>query len=179
MNELVPFSLWILLIFLKRDKFHDHKISTQKWKCFSNVWFWILKELVITVGNKSISINTPFSFWNHLNKRPWCPEGHNFLKNQMNLLITLSQLKGHKIPDLEISSRILRKSGNKKIMSFRRKLIVGNLVCIKTCYSFKPTKPFQRPKTQVPRSWYFEIPLIDALGHVDRKLPISREPFEP
>ena len=40
--------------------------------------------------------------------------GHIFLKNQMNILITPVQAIGHKIPDLETSSRIFRKSGNKK-----------------------------------------------------------------
>ena len=69
----------------------------------------------------------------------------------MNLLITPAQAIGHKIPDLETSPRILQKLGNKKMMSFWRKLIIGNLVCIKTCYSFKTAKPFQRPKTQVPK----------------------------
>ena len=63
------------------------------------------------------------------------------------------------------------------MMSFWRKLIIGNLVCIKTCYSFKPAKPFQWPKTQVPRSWRFEITLINASGHIDQKLPISQEYF--
>ena len=84
----------------------------------------------------------------------------------MNLLITSAQAIGHKIPDLETSYRILWKSGNKKMMSFWKKLIIGNLVCIKTCYSFKPAKPFKWPKVQVPKSWYSEITLIDALGHV-------------
>ena len=61
--------------------------------------------------------------------------------------------------------------------SFWKKLIIGNLICIKTCYSFKLAKPFQWQKTQVPRSWRFEITLIDASGHVDQKLPNSREYF--
>ena len=51
------------------------------------------------------------------------------------------------------------------------------MVCIKTCYSFKPAKPFQWPKTQVPRSWRSEIALINASGHIDQKLLISREYF--
>ena len=63
------------------------------------------------------------------------------------------------------------------MISFWRKLIIGNLVCIKTCYSFKPTKPFQWPKVQVPKSWYSEITLIDASRHIDQKLPIFREYF--
>ena len=74
------------------------------------------------------------------------PQGAQFLKNQMNLLIMSAQAIDHKISDLETSSRILRKSGNKKIMSFWMKLIIGNLVCIKTCYSFKPAKPFSMTK---------------------------------
>ena len=64
----------------------------------------------------------------------------------MNLLITPAQAIGHKIPDLETSSRILQKSGNKKMMSFWKKLLIGSLVCIKTCYSFKPAKPFNDQK---------------------------------
>ena len=84
----------------------------------------------------------------------------------MNLLITPAHAMGHKITDLETFSRILQKSGNKEMMCFWRKLIIDNLVCIKTCYSFKPAKPFQWPKVQVSKSWYSEITLIDALGHV-------------
>ena len=95
----------------------------------------------------------------------------------MNLLITPAQAIGHKIPELETSSWILWKSGNKKWWVFLKKLIIGNLVCIKACYSFKPAKPFQWPKIQVPKSWYSEITLINALGHVDQKFPISREYF--
>ena len=35
------------------------------------------------------------------------------LKNRMNILIMPAQATGHKIPDLETSSRILQKSSNK------------------------------------------------------------------
>ena len=135
-----------------------------------------MKELVIIVGNKSISINTPFRFETIWIRGLGAPMG-TILKNQMNLLITLVQAIGHKIFDLKTSSRILRKSSNKKMSSFWRKLIIGNLVCIKTCYNFKLAKPFQWPKTQVPRSWRPEITLIDASGHIDQKLPISRKYF--
>ena len=47
------------------------------------------------------------------------------------------------------------------------------MVCINTCYSFKP---FQWAK-QTPRSWYPGITLINVLRHVDQKLPIFREQF--
>ena len=56
-----------------------------------------------------------------------------------------------------------------KMMSFWKKLIIRNLVCIKTCYSFKLAKTL--PMTQKHkslRSWYSEITLIDVLGHVDQ-----------
>ena len=90
-------------------------------------------------------------------------------------MITPTQAIGPKIPDSETLSRILRKSGNKKMMGFWRELICGNLVCIKTYYSFKPAKPFKPNK--IPRSWYLEITLINVLGHIDRKLPISLKYF--
>ena len=76
--------------------------------------FGILKELVITVGNKSILINTPFRFETIWVKDLGAPRGTIFEKNQMNLLIMSVQAIGHKIPDLETSSQILWKSGNKK-----------------------------------------------------------------
>ena len=37
--------------------------------------------------------------------------------------------------------------------------------------------PFVDQKHKSLRSWYSEITLTDALGHVDQKLPISRERF--
>ena len=43
------------------------------------------------------------------------------------------------------------------------------MVCIKTCYSFKPVKTLSMTqKHKSLRSWYFEITLIDVLGHVDQ-----------
>ena len=146
-------------------------------KMFFKCLILISKEWVITVGNKSISISTPFHFETIWIRDLGALRGI-ILNNQMNLLITLTQAIGHKIPDLETFSRILQKSGNKND-EFLRKLIIGNLVGIKICYSSKPAKPFQWPKIQVPKPWYSKITLIDTLGHVDRKLLISREPFEP
>ena len=58
--------------------------------------------------------------------------GGTILENRINLLITPTQAIGPKIPDSETLSRILRKSG-KKNDEFLKKLIFGNLVCIKTC----------------------------------------------
>ena len=37
------------------------------------------------------------------------------------------------------------------MMIFWKKLTVGNLVCIKTCYSFKPAKPFSITKNRSPK----------------------------
>ena len=37
--------------------------------------------------------------------------------------------------------------------------------------------PFDDQKHKSLRSWYFEITLINALGHVNQKSPISRERF--
>ena len=59
--------------------------------------------------------------------------GGTILENRINLLITPAQAIGPKILDSETLSRILRKSGNKKNDEFLKKLIFGNLVCIKTC----------------------------------------------
>ena len=92
-------------------KRNDRKI----WVKFSK-FFWttgILKELVITVSNKSISINTPFHFETIWIRDFGAPRGTIFEKNQMNLLITPAQAIGHEIPDLEISSPIIWKTGNK------------------------------------------------------------------
>ena len=64
--------------------------------------FWtmeVLKELVITVGNEPILINTSL----HLEiiwKKSDASWG-TILKNQINHLITPSQAIGHKIPDLQ------------------------------------------------------------------------------
>ena len=166
----------------KGNKCHDLKVSAKKMikKCFQVFDFGILKELVIAVGNKSISINTRFHFETIWIRDLGAPRGLIFEKSNEPFDHVCSgnwQAIGHKIPDLETFSRILRKSGNRKMISFLRKLIIGNLVCIKTCYSFKPTKPFQWPKVQVPKSWYSEITLIDVSRHIDQKLPIFREYF--
>ena len=56
------------------------------------------RELVVIAGNLN---KHSLSLWNRLNKKPWCPEGHNFEKKQMNLLITPAQAIGQKTPDLE------------------------------------------------------------------------------
>ena len=100
------------------------------------------KELVFTVGNEPTLINTPFHFETIWIRDLGALRG-TILKNQMNLLITPAQAIDHKIFNLETSCRILQKSGNKEIMSFWKKLIIGNLVCIKIRYSFKSAKPFQ------------------------------------
>ena len=119
-------------------------------KMFSNFWTTgILKELVITVSNELILINTFFHFgifW-----KPWCPKRHDFEKNRINHLITPSQAIDHKTNDLETyfsnSSEIMQ-----KMMSFRKKLIISNLVCIKTCYSFEPAKTLSMTKNTSPKT---------------------------
>ena len=64
--------------------------------------------------------------------------GHIFWKLNEHSDHTYSAT-GHEIPELETFSRILQKSGNEND-EFLWDLIVSNLVCIKTYYSFKPTK---------------------------------------
>ena len=139
---------------------------------FSNFWMTeVLKELVTTVGNEPVLINTLLSLWNHLNKKKCGASRGTILKNQRNLWITPAQAIGHKTPSLETfflnSSKIRQRKNNE----FWKKLIVGNLVCIKTCYSFKPAKkPFSSTKH---KSQDYDIPklsLIDALGQADRKI---------
>ena len=137
------------------------------------------KELVISVGNKPTSINTPFHF-----KTIWIRDlgasRGTILKNQMNFLITPAQAIGHKILDLKTSSRILRKSSNKEMMSFWRKLIIGNLACIKTRYSFEPkAKPFRWPKHKshnrdTPKSFW-----LMPQGTLTKNCPFLRNTFEP
>ena len=145
---------------------------------FSNFWMTeVLKELVITVGNEPTLINTSFHceiIW----VKMWYPRG-TILKNQINLLMTPTQAIGLKIPVSKIISRILRKSD--KNDEFLKETKIGNLVCIKTCYSFKPIKTHRWPKTQAPRPWYLEI-IFDALGHVDQithfsKILLSHNPL--
>ena len=61
----------------------------------------------------------------------------------------------------------------------------GNLVCVKTCYSFKLTKSFFNDQKHKSRNHDIsKSPLIDTLGHVDRKNncsffdnPLSHNPF--
>ena len=60
---------------------------------------------------------------------------------------------------------------------FLKKLTIGNLVCIKTCYSFKPAKPFQWAKKQVPKIVIFWNHPDWCLEACWPKLPISRKHF--
>ena len=62
------------------------------------------------------------------------------------------------------------------MMSFWKKLIIDNLVCIKTCYSFKPAKHFQWAK-QNPKIVIFWNHLDWCLGACWPKLSIFREHF--
>ena len=137
-------------IFKKENKCHDHKVSAKKMikKCVSK--FLVIefsKGLVVIIGNPN---KHSFSPWNHLNKKPWCPEGHNFWKNRINHLITPAQAIGHKAPDLETYFSNSSKIRQQKMMSFWKKLTVGNLACIKTCCSFKLAKTLSMTKNISP-----------------------------
>ena len=61
----------------KGNKCNDHKVSVKNDK--KNVSKFLVigfsKKLVVIVGNPN---KHSFSPWNHLNKKPWVPEGHNF-----------------------------------------------------------------------------------------------------
>ena len=60
----------------KGNKCHDYKVKKMIKKRVSK--FLVIgfsKELVVIVGNSN---KHSFSSWNHLNKKPWCPVGHNF-----------------------------------------------------------------------------------------------------
>ena len=59
----------------KESKCHDHKVSAKKKDVSKFLVIGFSKELVVIVGNPN---KHSFSPWNHLNKKPWCPEGHNF-----------------------------------------------------------------------------------------------------
>ena len=138
----------------------------------SNFWTTrILKELVITVGNKPISTNTFFHFgicWKF-----WCPEGHDFGKSNKHFDQPAQEI-GHKTPDSK--TYFSNSSKIKKNDEFWKKLIIGNLVCIKTCYSFKPAKPFQWAK-QNPKIVILWNHLDWYLGARWTKLPISLKYF--
>ena len=108
-NELLVLDIFVILNFVDIKKKEEGinfviiksvQVKMKIWlKMFSSFWTTeVLKELVITVGNEPILINTFFHFgilW-----KPWCPVGHDF-ENRINLLITPSQAIGHKTPDLE------------------------------------------------------------------------------
>ena len=63
----------------KENKCHNHKVNVKKNDDKKNVSKFLVigfsKELVVIVGNPN---KHSFSPWNHLNKKPWCSEGHNF-----------------------------------------------------------------------------------------------------
>ena len=144
-------DIFVIMIFFDASK----KRINPSAKEYENIWVKmfsnflttrILKELVITVGNKSISINTPFHFGTFWIKSLGASRG-TILKNRINILITLAQAIGHKTHNLETYFSNSSKIRQQKMMSFWKKLIIGNLVCIKTCYSFKPIKTHRWPKT--------------------------------
>ena len=80
----------------KGNKFCDHKVSAKKNENVSKFWTTMIsKWLVIIVSSQSILINTFFHF--EIFWKPRCPEGNNFWKNRINLLITPTQAIGHKV----------------------------------------------------------------------------------
>ena len=136
------------------------------------------KELVVIVGNPN---KHSFSPWNHLNKKPWCPEGHNFLKkNRINHLITPTQAIGHKTPGLETYFSNSSKIRQQKMTSFWKKLIFGNLVCIKTCYKFKPVETPLMTKNASPKTVILWNHLwLMPWGMLTKKHPFLKNTFEP
>ena len=84
------------------------------------------------------------SLWNHLKKRG-APRGA-ILKNQINHLIMPARVIGHKTPDLETYFSNSLEIRQQKNDEFLKKLTVGNLVCIKTRYSFKLAKTLSMTK---------------------------------
>ena len=84
----------------------------------------------------------------------------------------------NKISDLETSSRILQKSGNKKIMSFWRKLVIGNLACIKTRYNFKPNL-FNDQKHRFQDRNALKSPWLMPQGTFTKNYPFLGNTFEP
>ena len=59
----------------KGNKFHDHKVNTQKWKwkCFSNVWFWSWKNWWLLLVINSSRWTLPFTLEPF--EKTSCPEG--------------------------------------------------------------------------------------------------------
>ena len=119
------------------------------------------------------------SLCNHLNKKKRGAPRGMILKNRINHLITSAQAFGHKIPDLETSFQILRNQAT-KMMSFWKKLIIGNLVCIKTCYSFKPVKTPLMTKNASPKTVILWNHLWLMLwGMLTKNYPFFGNTFEP
>ena len=144
--------------------------------------FWttrILKELVITVGNEPILINTFFHYEIIWKKKRGAPRS-TILKNRINHLITPVQAIGHETPDLETSSRIIRKSGNKKkwwVFEGNWYLVIWYASRLATASSLP--NPFDDQKYKSQNRDTLKSPWLMPWGHVDRKLPIFRKPFEP
>ena len=127
----------------KRINPAQNKMRKYDWKCFQiserrGSWknWWLL--LVINPSRQILSFTS--KYFENLG----APRG-TILKNRINHLITPSQAIGHKIPDLQTLSNS-SKIRQQKNDEFLKKLTIGNLVCITTCYSFKPAKPFQWAK---------------------------------
>ena len=136
---------------------------------FQNDWW----SLLVVSQSWQILFSTLESFENL-----GAPKG-TILKNRINHLIKLVQTIGHKTPSLEtffLNSSKIRQWKNDE---FWKKLIFGNLVCIKTCYGFKLAKtlPMTQKKKQVSKIMIFWDHLDWCLGACWPKLLISREHF--
>ena len=79
----------------------------------------ILKELVVTISNEPILIDTVFYFGIFKKKTLGAPRG-TILKNRINILITPTQAIGHKTSDLETYFSNFSEIRQQKMMSFER-----------------------------------------------------------
>ena len=154
MNELVFQTFLVIMDFVdasKKENKSSAKENEKIWvKMFSSFWTTrVLKELVIIVGNEPILINTFFHYgiiW----KKMWCPKGHDFEKSNKSFDHACS---GNWPWNSWFRNLFLEFFGNQatKMMNFWKKLTIGNLVCIKTCYSFKPVKTLSMTKNASPK----------------------------
>ena len=108
------------------------------------------------------------------------PREARFWKNWINHLITSVQAIGHKTPNLETYFSNFSKIRQQKNDEFWKKLIIGNLVCIKTCYSFEPAKTLSMtkntsPKTVIPWNHLWLMPW----GTLTKNCPFFGNTFEP
>ena len=133
--------------------------------------FWTtgtLKELVVTISNEPILINTFFHFEIFL--KTLVPREARFWKNRINHLITPSQAIGHKIFDLQTLSNS-SKIRQQKMTSFWKNWYLVIWYASRLANSFKPAKPFpwaeQNPKTAIPWNhlWLMSWGMLTKIIH--------------